>query len=230
MNYDPSLEKLNFIEGVNFTKNDPCIWVVYPPGAAGDLMSAILLKHYSQPAADFFGIDDTGRVIFRDSNYKHFNQIKKLDTTIIDKVNQHIGNKNSNYSVTDLVIFSNHGHKLNTVTEILDFFPQAKIIRIIPKTSYEYNITTWLQFYKNENKLLPFAEQQNNYSPEMVVNHNVLNIWFGDMLNEKSFDQAYGQIVEFLGLPYKLVRHDFIKFWISKQHPIIQPELLKLSS
>jgi len=31
----------NFINGVDFTAADPCIWVVYPVGAAGDLLASI---------------------------------------------------------------------------------------------------------------------------------------------------------------------------------------------
>ena len=73
INYNEKLESRNFVDNVNFTKNDECIWIVYPPGASGDLLASIINRHYISTGCDYFGIDDRGQVIFRPSDYKKTN-------------------------------------------------------------------------------------------------------------------------------------------------------------
>ena len=72
MNFDytEKLESQNFIDGVDFTRHDPCIWNVYPQGASGDLLASIINCHYGRTGSDYFGINNHGQVIFRPSDYK----------------------------------------------------------------------------------------------------------------------------------------------------------------
>jgi len=53
----------NFINGVDFTAADPCIWVVYPVGAAGDLLASIVNFHYGVTGCYYFGLTNRGQVI-----------------------------------------------------------------------------------------------------------------------------------------------------------------------
>ena len=41
-NKNDLLESRNFVDGVDFTRDDPCIFVVYPAGSAGDLLISII--------------------------------------------------------------------------------------------------------------------------------------------------------------------------------------------
>ena len=74
--FDPTLE--NFVDGVDFSANDCCTWVVYPPGCAGDLLASILNFHYVQTGARFKGITEKGQIIFRPSDMKYTNQLQYL--------------------------------------------------------------------------------------------------------------------------------------------------------
>jgi hypothetical protein len=61
-NRNDNLESRNFVDNVNFSAADPCIWVVYPGGASGDLLISIIDKHYLRTGCEYYGIDDSGRV------------------------------------------------------------------------------------------------------------------------------------------------------------------------
>lgn len=226
MHYNSSLE--NFVDLVDFTANTPCTFIVYPAGAAGDLLSSILIKHYCNPAAEFFGITDTGQAIVRDSDYKYFNKNLKCDDVMLDHVNTHLSDKNCNLSNIDQIIFSNHGYTKESIFDILSFFKQARIIRIIAKNYTEHNIINWLHEYKNFGIIKEFVNVNTNYEVEFVNDERVLNIFFGDIINETRYEQTYDKIIKHLNLPYKLVRYDFIKFWLSKQHPNIKHLLEKI--
>ena len=228
MLYKPGIE--NFQDNVNFSQDSNCTWIVYPPGAAGDLVVSILNFHYARTGGRFFGITDTGQVIFRDSNKKDFNSNFKVDQNFINITNQKLGEENLNLSLLDNVIFSNHGYQNKTVDQILNFFPNAKVIRILPQDNIEYSIVKWLALYKHTKNAVEFLTHK-DFTPLAEFEHDrVLELKFGDLFNEARFEKLYTSIVEYLGLEYKLIRFDFIKFWFSRQHPIIQPALTQLSS
>ena len=228
MHYIPGIE--NFQDFVNFEQDSNCTWVVYPPGAAGDLVASIVNYHYARTGSQFFGITDTGQVIFRDSNKKEFNSNFKIDQNFINTTNQKLSEENLNLSLLDHVIFSNHGWQEETVNQIVKFFPNAKIIRILPQTNLEYSIVKWLAEYKNKNNELEFSINENFDQCTKIIHRRVLDLGFGEIFNEDSFEQFYTKLINFLDLEYKLIRFDFVKFWLSKQHPTIQSKLKQLSS
>jgi hypothetical protein len=66
--------------------------------------------------------------------------------------------------------------------------------------------------------------------PDDTVEHErVLEFYFSDILNEQKFELVYSNIIKHLNLKYKLIRHDLIKYHISKQHKNILPALLELT-
>jgi hypothetical protein len=223
MHYKPEIEC--FRDYVDFNQNSHCIWIVYPPGAAGDLVASIVNFHYARTGSRFFGITDTGQVIFRDSNKKDFIKNFKIDQTFINTTNQKLGEENLNLSLMDHVIFSNHGWRKITIEQILNFFPNAKVIRILPQDNIEYSMAKWMDEYKNFNKVTELLFDDNFKPYHSVVHPRVLEISFGDLFEETKFEQLYTKIINHLNLEYKLIRFDFIKHWISKQHPIIQSKL-----
>jgi hypothetical protein len=56
----------------------------------------------------------------------------------------------------------------------------------------------------------------------------LLDLQYGSMWSESGFEQTYDQVTQHLGLPYKLVRYDLIKFWFECQHGTIKPHFAKL--
>ena len=235
LKYNSNLE--NFIDGVDFTCKDPCVWIVYPAGAAGDLLASIINFHYGRTGCYFFGIMDNGQVIFRPSDSKHSNKKFFKDGIVKDELEQlvwdtntELGKKNLNYSLIDQIIFSNHYWRNIYINPILDFFSNVKIIRILPLNTLEQEIIIWLEKYKNQNQLTEF-NAPDTIKPLLlttITDPRLLDIHFGSLLNENQFENTYKKIIKHLDLDYKLIRFDYIKHWLSKQHPIIQPILKTL--
>ena len=97
-NKNDSLESRNFVDGVNFTRNDPCIFVVYPAGAAGDLLISIIDKHYLRTGCEYYGISDTGRVHMFTTDYESMdlNQHYIFDDQWFYQLADNLGNRNLN--------------------------------------------------------------------------------------------------------------------------------------
>ena len=236
MFYNLKFERL--VDGIEFTAEDPCIWVVYPPGAAGDLLASLINFHFINTGSKYFGIADRGQVIFRPSDGKIINQkyLKGndvlLDNQFLHDVNTELGNKNLNYGMLDQIIFSSHSYKNSHVKQIKNFFPKSKIIRLMPGDMQEQNLAYWMGVYKNQNILIDYTTTK-KFLFDRVPKHihdYVLDINLTDIINKTKFEITYDKIIEFLNLPCKLIRFDFIEYWISNQHPTIRPILQKLGN
>ena len=231
MIYQSKSEK--FVDGVDWTCDDPCVWIVYPPGSAGDLVASIINFHYARTGSFYFGLAPNGQVIFRPSDGKIINQKyhRQMDPTqLVYDVNFEIGSKNLNYSLLSQIIFSNHLYQEFQITRILECFKQAKIIRILPATGFEKDIIRWLAAYKNDNVVVKeFKEVTTDIYRDALSDNRLLDVQFGRLFNEETFDQIYDQIVDHLDLPYKLIRFDMVEFWLNHQHEIIRPMLNKIN-
>lgn len=236
MFYDQNLE---IYRDISFTRFDPCIWVVYDAGAAGDLLASMINMHYFKTGAKFFGIKENGQIIFRPSDNKISNEwykknIKQFDESFADTISYGVNNTLSedhlNYSRVDQIIFSNHLRRTPYLIGILSHFPQAKIIKIVPGNNLEKKIINWLANFKNNNNLMPIEFQPNdlilNFENE-IINERLLTVKFGNIFIEDGFEKEYDKILTFLDLPFKLIRFDYIKFWIEHQHPYIKNWLHK---
>ena len=233
--YNEKLEPRNYIDGINFTKNDPCIWNVYPPGASGDLLASIINQHYGRTGSDFFGINDRGQVIFRPSDYKITNQrsqskpsLFKFDDQYFFDIAASLSERNINYSMCDQFIFSCHLHRDRDIISILKTFPKCKIIRTQITDSHGIAIASFMANLKNRNILLDLDLGDNVIIKEDQISHpNVLNVPFGFLFAEKSYYKWYDKIIEFLNLNGRLICFDYIKYYISKQHPMIKNLLIE---
>jgi len=234
MRYNSKFE--NFIDCVDFTSQDPCVWIVYPPGAAGDLLASIVNFHYGRTACYYFGITKAGQVIFRPTDSKLSNLKYLSDNTLnlnqnfINDVNSEIGKKNVNYSLLDQVIFSNHAYEDQQVNSILNFFPKAKIIRIVPKNTLEQQIINWLASQKNKATINKFETSATNnaIAQTEITDSRLLDISLGSIVNHQSFEKTYNNIINHLDLEYKLIRFDFVQHWLDCQHTEIKPILATL--
>ena len=236
-NQNDNLESSNFVDNVNFSKDDPCIWVVYPSGAAGDLLISIIDKHYLRTGCEYYGISDTGRLKMYSTDYEMIDiELSKTGKVIFNDqwffdLADKLGQRNLNYSLLDQVIFGCHLHSPNNINYILDTFPQAKIINIYPKDATGLNLLRFLSMYKLknvvENSLL--ATTNDHCCPEIINHDRVLNIPFGSLFNDNSYKKHYNIVLNFLNLPGQLICFDYIKFYLSKQHRSIQHLLVEYS-
>lgn len=226
-NHRPDLQSKNFIDGLIFTREDPCVWVVYPAGAAGDLLIAIIDKHYLRTGCEYYGINDRGRVMIYTSDYEAIDlskkdQIEFNDQWFYDFADQ-LGDRNLTYSMLDQIIFGCHLHQPNSIKKILDNFSQAKIINIYAKDSFAKFVMDTLAAYKLHNvtpgTLSLESYQNEKYSPELVRHERVLNLPFGSLFDRQSYDTNYKIVRDFLGVPAPLIDFNFVEFYLSKQHP-----------
>jgi len=230
---------MNMVDGVDFNKNDPCIWVLYLPGAVGDLIASIINVHYINVGCKYYGIDDNGQVIFLPAD----NKIPTRDTRVNNKdyndeffysVADELSSKNLNYSLLDNILFTDHIFKDNDVSKIINTFTDAKIIRIHHKTNDEYKLIKRMSLIKNSPNI-SHEEIEKRISNDIIqptnkIHHErLLNIDFSDIFDKEKFENMYSNIINFLNLNHKLVRYDFIEFYISKQHQIIQKEIHKIT-
>ena len=101
---------------------------------------------------------------------------------------------------------------------------------ILPKTNLEQEIINWLCVYKNTNTIKEFIRPNSIIvEPDLTTAHTqVLDIFFSDLLSEKTFEATYDKIVQHLNLDYKLVRYDFVNYWHTRQHPAITSLLAEI--
>ena len=232
-NHNPALETQNFVDGIDFTKTDPCLFVVYPPGAAGDLLVSIIDKHYLRTGCQYYGISDNGRVMIYTTDYEIIDfeisatgQVK-FDQQWFYDFSDKLSERNLNYSLLDQVIFGCHLYKIPQIKQILDTFEQAKIINIYPKDEIGAGLINSLKSIKlggnnNQNqKIFDFA----------VLQHlRGLNIPFGCLFDKTSYSMYYDKILDFLSLGNRqLISFDYIDFYLSKQNPTVATQLIEYS-
>jgi hypothetical protein len=220
-----SLESRNFVDGVDFTKDDECIFVTYPPGAAGDLLISIIDKHYLRTGCEYYGISDNGRVHMYTADYEFMdlNQDYTFNDQWFWNLADSLGNRNLNYSLLDQIIFGCHMYLPAQQQYILNTFPNAKIINILSLDSEGAKLVHYMRNAKLAGKTRPIPQT------EPTVHDRVLNLPFGFMFNESSYYKYYDQIVDFLGLNGRLIAFDYVQYYLSKQHPEIRDKLVEYS-
>lgn len=230
--YQKKLEPRNYVDGVDFSANDPCIWNVYPPGASGDLLASIINAHYGRTGSDYFGINENGQVIFRPSDYKITNirdQQKKplFDDQHFYDIADALSSRNINYSMCDQFIFSCHLHRDRQIRVLLNKFPRCKILRTYPVDLHGVEIMNFMSQLKNVGLLVDPKLGQNEILDNKLICHpNVLNIPFGGLFNKQSYHKWYDLIIKFLDLNGRLICFEYIKYYLSKQHPKIKNILI----
>jgi hypothetical protein len=233
IDYNADIEK--FCDHVDFGPTDPCIWVVYPAGAAGDLLASIINFHYVNTGSDFYGITGHGQTIFRPTDRKLVNQMKKnncleFGNNFFYDIARILGERNLNYSLLDQVLFSNHCWEDHNVKQILNSFTQSKIIRILPETQGESDIINWMSAYKNSNITLDLpAFDKTVLAKSQIIDSRLLDIKFSNLFQEQLFEKVYYDVVDFLNLPGPLIRYDFVDFWINRQCDSVREILKKLN-
>lgn len=232
-NYNPKLESKNFVDGVDFTRHNRCIWNVYPAGSAGDLLASIINCHYGRTGSNYFGINENGQVIFRPSDYKITNIRQQSSEILFDQqhffdIAKSLGSQNINYSMCDQFIFSCHLHTNQQIKLLLKTFPNCKVIRTYTTNSHGEHIIKFMSDLKNCNTLTePNLGINQQIKTQFISHPNVLNIPFGVLFKNKSYHEWYDKIIQFLDLNGRLICFDYIEYYISKQHPKIKDILVK---
>lgn len=236
--HNPDLESRNHIDGKIFTRHDPCIWIVYPSGAAGDLLISIVDKHYLRTGCEYYGIDDRGRVMLYTSEYEMIdialknNQPIEFNDQWFYEFSDQLGNRNLTYSMLDQVLIGCHLYQPHNIQKILDNFDQAKIINIYSRDSLGNFIMKNMAKFKlmsSDPAEIMAAYQETDHRPNIIQHKRVLNVPFGFLFNRSSYDRYYAEIRKFLGLPGPLIRFEYVEFYLSKQNELIQAQLKNYS-
>lgn len=228
-----SLESRNFVDGVDFTQNDPCIFVVYPAGAAGDLLISIIDKHYLRTGCEYYGIDDNGRVHMFTADYESMDLEKKykFDRQWFYDLASSLGDRNLNYSLLDQVIFGCHMYQSSQIQYILDTFPKCQVIRIMPIDHAGRDLIMKLASIKINAKtksgVKEFTIEECNTG--FIDNDRVLTVPFGALFHEESYYKWYDQIIKFLNLNGRLICFDYINYYLSKQNQSVRSLLVDYS-
>ena len=237
-NHNSSLESRNYIDGLIFTREDPCIWVVYPAGAAGDLLISIIDKHYLRTGCEYYGINDHGRVMLYTSDYEMIDialtsqQSIEFNDQWFYNFSDQLSNRNLTYSMLDQVIFGCHLYRQQDIQQILDTFSQARVINIYAQDRLGQSIMQNLARFKlrsRDSVDIVVEHQSTECQFDFESHERVLNVPFGFLFNRRSYDRYYTDIRKFLGLTGALICFEYIEFYLSKQHNLIQSQLKKYS-
>jgi len=217
------LETRNFVDGVDFSKDDPCIFVVYQTGAAGDLLISIIDKHYLRTGCEYYGIDNNGKVHLYTTDYEKLDinaekngREYEFDQQFFWDFAENLGNRNLNYSLLDQVIFGCHMYEDNQVEYILRTFPKAKVIRILPQDQAGDDIRNALAY----KKLNPDATKIKSVMYQTKIkNKRILEIPFGSLFNETDYYKQYDRIINFLNLKGRLICYDYVQYYLTRQGP-----------
>lgn len=224
---------MNYIDGINFGPNDPCIWNVYPPGASGDLLASIINCHYGNTGSNYYGINQQGQIIFRPSDYKITNARHQTNQPLFDQqhffdIADSLGDRNLNYSILDQFLFSCHLYEKEHIKNILAVFPACKIICTYTADSHAQAICRFMSKLKNAGVLTDLCLGKNLALDNDLTEHpQVLNIPYGALFERQSYYRWYDQILEFLNLNGRLICFDYIEYYISKQHPLVKSTLIE---
>ena len=224
------------MEDTAFSNRSTCVWVGYPPGAAGDLLGTIINFHYGFTGCTFNGINSAGKVDFSSADAKFINlSIMANDDTL--QINEELF-RGINLGLLDFpraeTLFTTHAWRANNINKILASFPYAKMIRLIPGDHNEASIVTWLHNYKNHgikeplNHILLSQHDTRQMKPPHLLefpkpHHRLLEITFSELINPAKFELLYNKLIAFLYWDTKIVRYDFIQHWIDKQDSYIRP-------
>ena len=218
------LESRNFVDRVDFTKNDPCIFVVYPGGASGDLLISIIDKHYLRTGCEYYGIADNGRIHMFTTDYEFMDEkkIRVFDDKFFYMVAESLSNRNLNYSLLDQVIFGTHMWRNDEVELILRTFPKAKVIRIMPQDQAGHDIINLLVQKKLN---LEGNSSESAMGQTKINNERVLEIPFGKFFTKGNYLKHYDSIINFLNLNGRLICFDYVQYYLTRQGPAIAKTL-----
>ena len=229
-----SLESKNFVDGVDFTRNDPCVFVTYPPGASGDLLMSIIDKHYLRTGCEYYGISNTGKVHFLSSDYETIDlqlvqHNRKFDNDWFYSLADKLSERNLNYSLLDQMIFGCHMVEDQQIQDIIDYFPKAKVINIRPANYYGGQLITFLGQYKNLGDKQSVESFEHDIPVVPFEHDRVLNVPFGGLFNEPLYQQCYQNIIDFLNLKGRVVHWDYVNYYLERQAPEIAQRLIAYS-
>lgn len=251
-----SLESRNFIDGVDFTKDDPCIFVVAPPGGCGDLLMSIIDKHYLRTGCEYYGIDDVGKVHFYATDYhvmkyrmheydgRYTMQMHHVNESIIEtRPRLTVDTQTFEFDTQFFIDIAESLGQRNLNYSLLDqvifgcHMHQDKQVQYILDTFPKAKIIRSYPYDEVATQLI-FDMSVIKDSPEAIIKeHNVmsltddrlLNIPFGAWFTEQNYDQMYKQIIEFLHLKGRVVHWDYVNYYLSKQDKNIAKRLKEYS-
>lgn len=214
----------------NFFQNKEIIYIVYPGGCAGDLVS-LYVSIQKNAKYSFKKINELGRVEYIDSTNSIFKNIKLIDILKKNKFNykKMITNANSLNNLflenQNTIVINSHFVNDDDIEKFLiDFeYVNKKILRISTRNNKDDFIRRSMVKEKIDKKTKNKFLLEDYYLPvvERKVNHkDLLEIDFKDILIDTN--KILDQINDFLGIGIELANRGIFDLWKSKQ-----PESIK---
>ena len=229
--YDSSIEPVNH-SVKSFDRDSPCIWITYPPGAAGDLLTAIIDKHYLRTGCEYLGIDAHGKVVLRTSDYDSVdvalinNGHLQFDQQWFWDFAKQLNQRHLCFSMLDQVIIATHYCAYHQIHHLLDTFANAKIVNIYCKDPDASRIISNMARWKLEHQSPVIESAIHRPATSVLVAHErVLNLQFGCLFDQQIYDRTYRLLCAFLEFPAPLINFEFIQFYLSKQHSTLATQL-----
>lgn len=227
------------------------LWVVYPPGAAGDWLSYLLSRHFSDWGGDINLPERSGKINFVGSDRKYMNYYKNTiepgpfnyeDFTnevffewpgLTCNFFQEFSNgywsimRNKEYSDVSQLILSNHYFE-NVYLRTLLEQTQWKFIRIMPYTDEEKEFTYHACIQKMLPQVLPWRYSSVDswwtlIDGQITLNNKrVLELSLSDIVLESNWENTYSKIKEHLNIDIDLIDKKVCRYYYK-----LQPQQLK---
>jgi len=210
-------------EDIEFNKDSECLFIVYHTGAGGDMLTSIIDKHFINTGCVYKGITENGKIQICSSDHEA-TDVNLCNTGVVfdDKwfydINENFYDLTS-YSRLDYVIIACHLYREHQIDLILNTFPNAKVIKLVSANRIEESFNEFQLQYKLNNTISTIDLTNNNAYDLPYDHHRVLNIQWKDLWQEDTFENVYSNIIDFLNLEGKLIRWNFVEWYLSKQHP-----------
>ena len=229
------------------------LWVVYPPGSAGDWLSYLISRHYHDSGIDLLPSDPIGKINFVGSDTKALNQFKPELSSVEDENLEKFKNQlnkiiingyyslNRNIQIEDVsqLILSNHFFEDMYINDMLNT-TSWKFIRILPYTPLEkefvFKSIVYKIFKQNQSKLpwpgdnvdlfWQYIGEQGNINK----NERLLELSVSDIILESRWEETYSKIKIFLDIEIDLISKNSLQYYYNLQPPHIQESLDKLKN
>lgn len=241
------------MNNVNLYNLKNFLWVVYPPGSAGDWLSYLISRHYHDSGIDLLPSDPIGKINFVGSDRKALNQFKSEIESLPDKNHEKFNNQidkiisNGYYSLhrnipiedVSQMIFSNHFFEDSYINNMLNI-TSWKFIRILPYTPLEKEFVIKSIAHKllklNQSKS-PWPEgnvdifwQHIKKQGNINKNKRLLELSVSDIILESRWEETYSKIKIFLDIEIDLISKNSLQYYYNLQPLQIQECLDKLKN
>jgi len=227
-------------------KNANVLFVVYPPGSAGDWLSYLISRHYVDSGVDLLPSDPIGKINFIGSDRKKLNEVfpdvytfKGFDNNFYTRIvdGYYSVNRNIKFEDVSQIIVANHYYENDFITDLLEN-TSWKFIRVLPSDELERNFlfeSVLCKLYKPGDHV-PWKTNPArfwwsiDYRTHKMHNERLLELSIRDFLLQDNWENTYSKIRQFLNIDIDLISKNSLQYYYDLQPPHIQECLDKLKN